>query len=227
MYKLNKEVKKGSIKSRNKKLDDVMTIVTAGLAISLSISAVHTVYARNLSCNKNYKIEETYLNSTSIDDFKDLENILGVTFDKEYVDDAYSLCSNLRTIDDFNRGGSFTKIDISNELVDKKDSICDKAFYILRSKIAEEHGVSQNDVKFNSDYCEPFYTIDGEKFKLDSEEKVLHDAIFNLRDYKEQYITEYYNTDNAILLNNSIKDVVLDTVKYIDNQDDMGYSNCK
>jgi hypothetical protein len=133
----------------------------------------------------------------------------------------------LRTIDDFNRGGSFTKIDISNELVDKKDSICDKAFYILRSKIAEEHGVSQNDVKFNSDYCEPFYTIDGEKFKLDSEEKVLHDAIFNLRDYKEQYITEYYNTDNAILLNNSIKDVVLDTVKYIDNQDDMGYSNCK
>ena len=146
--------------------------------------------------------------------------MLGVKYDSEYKEDVNSIGSALKFVKEYESAEEKQdKVRAALSLSDVSDDVEEKALSVLKSRIADEHGVNFEDVTIRVNAEDGnFAVIKGQgSIKLKGEEYNLSDDIANLQGFDTLDLSSSNSAKNYVA---AVKNVCLDSVRFIDNKKD-------
>ncbi len=191
------------------------TVLAAGVVFITS----GTIKRSQKVVTDNSYIENAFASSNG-DALDSLEKVLGVKYDSEYKEDVNSIGSALKFVKEYESAEEKQdKVRAALSLSDVSDDVEEKALSVLKSKIADEHGVNFEDVTIRVNAEDGnFAVIKGQgSIKLKGEEFNLSDDIANLQGFNTLDLSSSNSAKNYVA---AVKNVCLDSVRFIDNKKD-------
>ena len=214
MYKLV-GTKEGEFKETIKKNFGKVLALSFGVLVIGSGFSMHTNIVENRNTDRIIN-NTAKINST--DYSKTLETLLNATIDDKDRDMVNTFCEYLQEIDEYEKEG----VGVSKKFMSIGYDVETMALDRLKSGLAEHNSVNQKDVKIYVGTYGTKITIekDGNKItsSLKGDEERLSDSIARLQGMSEDAAMR--NDSNLRLYNSYVRDVIIDTIKYINNKED-------
>ena len=214
MYKLV-GTKEGEIKETVKKNFGKVLALSFGVLVIGSGFSMHA----NIIENRNTdKIINNTVKTYSSDYSKTLETLLDVTIDDKDRDMVNTLCEYLQKVDEYEKVG----MGVDERFIPIAHDVESIALDRLKSGLAKENDVNKKNIKIYVGTYGTKVTVekDGSSVthSLKGDAERLSDSIARLQGKSEDSATQ--NDVNLKLYNNYVRDVIIDTIKYVNNKED-------
>lgn len=221
-YKL-KGSKTGKIKSIRKK--ELIAEVASFVGVICITAAIFPSMAKGLlNVSKSDDIMETISNVENDNYAEEINRLLGLNLDNNYVENVDELCSYMKLIDTYYEGDPIEKYTAKTKLAKDYKKIQDISLDLLKKKIADEDSLKAENLTVYMGRGGEFVLNGDTKIPLKGENLKFARNIADFQCYNPEVMID--NNDASVFDKyiTDLQEVIVGSVKLIDNEKDSGLS---
>lgn len=191
------------------------------LALSFGVLVIGSGFSMHANIIENRNTDKIINNASktySSDYSKTLETLLDVTIDDKDRDMVNTLCEYLQEIDEYEKVG----MGVNEKFISIGHDVESIALGRLKSELAKSNDVREKDIKIYVGTYGTKYSVEKDDksvtHSLKGDSGRLSDSIARLQGVTEDAAKK--NDVNLKLYNNYVRDVIIDTIKFVNNKED-------